>query len=79
MLSAFLVSSAQVSHLSLASPLLTGGTCPQVPLRISQLLFKSISMLNSCCRGWEVVGGGEGTVVGDRPGRVGGRGGGGGM
>lgn len=55
MLAAFLVSSAQVSHLSLASSLLTGGTCPQVPLRISQPLFKSISMLNSCWReeaGW---------------------------
>lgn len=51
----FLVSSARVSHLSLASPLLTGGTCPQVPLWISQLLFKSISMLNSRWRGcgWE--------------------------
>lgn len=58
---AFLVSSARVSHLSLASPPLTGGTCPQVPLRISQLLFKSISMLNSCWRVW--VGGGVGPVV----------------
>lgn len=40
-----------VSHLSLASPPLTGGTCPRVPLRISRLLFKSISMLNSRRRG----------------------------
>lgn len=50
-LAAPLVSSARVSHLSLASPLLTGGTCPRVPLRISRLLLKSISMLNSCWRG----------------------------
>lgn len=64
MLAAFLVSSAQVSHLSLASSLLTGGTCPQVPLRISQPLFKSISMLNSCWRDL-VGGGGLDTVVAD--------------
>lgn len=64
MLAAFLVSSAQVSHLSLASSLLTGGTCPQVPLRISQPLFKSISMLNSCWRDL-VGGGGLDTMVAD--------------
>lgn len=50
-LTALLVSSALVSHLSLASPPLTGGTCPRVPLRISRFLFKSISMLNSRWRG----------------------------
>lgn len=46
-----LLAPPRVSHLSLASPPLTGGTCPLVPLRISRLLFKSISMLNSRRRG----------------------------
>lgn len=48
----FLVSLARVSHLSLVSPLLTGGTCPWVPLRISGPLFKSIFMLKSCWKVW---------------------------